>query len=487
MKKYFYSTGLTLSFLLLSLPLFAQNYSNDLEYRKWRVTLINPIGSNGANATDYTAKYSINLIGGYHGALNGAEFGALFNAEKYYASGVQLAGITNYSQGYMEGVNITGVINYSSDYMSGIQFAGVANITGDNLEGINIAGALNLSGHNSSGLQFAGIGNASTGTIEGLQFGGLFNAAMDDISGLQSTAGINFARNDVEGLQAAGVANFAGDDISGLQASGGANIALGNIEGLLASGFFNYAGRSASGLMATGGVNVARDLEGLAFAGVANIAKDIQGLMIGTVNYSETALGLEIGVLNIAKEFEGAPIGIVSLYGNGRKNIDIRYSDGGFTDVGFTTGTYRVYNSAIIGYNTNLQRNVYRVGLAVGLEKNITDSFEKVSNSSLFVNQEFSMLHHFEEDWSRRKNWIYSYKFLIGKRFGNYASLYGGPSLNMQVSRVNNSDDYTWYSLWSPTRKGLQYQFWVGFTVGMRLFHQKELPLLKDDYNDWDW
>ena len=74
---------------------------------------------------------------------------------------------------------------------------------------------------------------------------------------------------------------------------------------------------------------------------------------------------------------------------------------------------------------------------------------------------------------------------MIGKRFGNGMSIYGGPSVNMQVTRVNEASDYTWYSMWSPTRKGRQYRFWVGLTAGIRLFKQKDLPLMKDSWNDW--
>jgi len=160
----------------------------------------------------------------------------------------------------------------------------------------------------------------------------------------------------------------------------------------------------------------------------------------------------------------------------------MRFSDAGFTDFGITTGTHRVYNTAIFGYNPFLNRDVYRFGLAVGLEKNINDSFRKIESERLFVNQELSVLHHFEEEWSKKTNLIFSYKYLLGYRFASGASIYGGPSYNIQVTRVNTANDYTWYSLWSPEWKGRQYRFWVGFTAGIRLFKQKNLPLL-DDYD----
>ncbi|MEQ8525434.1 MAG: hypothetical protein RIB15_12140 [Gracilimonas sp.] len=468
---------------------FAQDNTDydRLKYRKWRVTLFPPLSTNWTNAPDYTARYSIKILGGYHGGLDGGEIGGLINYNKYYAHGFQLAGLVNATGGDMAGINIAGGINLSKDEMSGMQFSGLANISGNDLEGIQGSGLFNIAGDNSSGLQFAGIGNIARGDIEGLQGSGIINAAWGDISGLQAAGVANIAREDVEGLQAAGVLNFAGSDISGLQAAGAANIAFGDIEGLMAAGGVNIARQNASGLFAAGLLNIANDVEGLVFSGGANIAKNLEGVQFASLlNFSEKATGVQIGLINIAKEFEGVPIGFVSLYGNGRKNMDVRFSDGGFTDIGLTLGTYRVYNSAIFGYNTLLDRDVYRIGLAVGLEKNINDSFQNWKNESMYVNQEFSVTHQFEEEWTRKLNLIYSYKFLLGKRFGSGFSLYGGPTFNAQISRVSGSEDYAWYSLWSPEWKGRDYRFWVGFTAGIRLFKQKAIPKFKDEFDNWD-
>ncbi len=447
---------------ILSSAVFAQsNYEGNmgLEYRKWRLTLLPPISTNWTNAPNYTAKYSINLLGGYHGGLDGTEVGVLFNATKYYSYGFQLAGVTNFSKGDVAGMSIAGGFNYAGDDMSGVQISGLANLAKESLEGMQITMGLNYSGRSSAGLQAAGIANVSNSNIEGLMAAGV----------------LNYAERNVSGLQASGVANIAGDDLEGLVATGG----------------INYAGGTASGLMAAAGFNVANEVEGLVAAGVANIAGSIEGLSAAPLNIANTGMGLQVGILNIAKEFEGMPLGVLSLYGNGRKNFDVRYSDAGFTDISVTTGTYRVYNLAMFGYNTSFDRNVYRIGFGFGLEKNIQDSWENVESNTLFVNQELSAHHIFEEEWDRTLNLIYSYKYMVGNRFGNGLSIYGGPSVNMQVTRVNSANDYTWYSLWSPERKGREYRFWVGFTIGMRIFHQKNLPLLEDEFDrfgdGWDW
>lgn len=460
-------------------------HSEDLKYRRWRVTLFPPLSTNGLEAPNYTARYSINIIGGYHGGVDGIEIGGLFNYNKYYSNGFQIAGGLNLSGGGMSGINIAGLANISKQDMSGLQFAGLINTSGQSLQGIQGAGILNVANGASDGLQFAGLGNVSTSSLSGLQGAGIFNASLKSISGLQFAGIGNVAAEDVSGLQVSGVFNFAGNSLSGLQFSGASNIALENIEGLMVSGGVNVAGKRGSGLLVAGGVNIARNQEGFLMAGGANISEKMEGLqMAGFLNASKNATGVQIGTFNFAQTFEGAPVGLVSLYGNGRKNFDVRFTDGGFTDFAFTTGTYRVYNMLYLGTNVMLDREVYRVGWGIGLERNIKDIFPRANNSTLFVNQEFNVAHHFEGDWDKTLNLIYSFKYLFGKRFGSGVSVYGGPTLNMQVSRVNGADDYTWYSAWSPSAKGRQYNFWIGFTAGFRLFKQKELPSI-DSYNSY--
>tara|TARA_R110002096_G_scaffold231766_6_gene421508 strand:- start:1923 stop:3497 length:1575 start_codon:yes stop_codon:yes gene_type:complete len=499
---------------------FNDSYDN-LRYRKWRITLAPPVGSNGIAANKYTAKYSLNLLVGYNGGLDGAEIGGLFNYNKEYSHGFQIAGLVNSTGGEMFGANIAGLVNYAKQDMAGIQVAGLVNASGSAMSGLQFAGVSNYAKQDVSGIQFAGFGNFSRQDISGLQFSGIVNASdgdmsgiqlagvanvtndnlegiqaatvlnfsRKDLSGIQFTTGINVALGDVEGLQMAGILSYAGSDISGLQIAGISTISRQNTEGLVISGALNYAQENASGLFTSGGFNIAKNLEGVMFSGIGNVANDMSGVQFsGIFNIAETVEGVQVGLFNFAKEFQGLPVGFISLYGNGRKNLDFRYSDAGFSEYTLTTGTHRVYNMAIFGYNTLLDRNVYRIGMGIGLEKNILDSFPRIKDESMFVNQEFSVVHNFEEKWTRKTNLIFSYKFLVGKRLSNGLSIYGGPSYNVQVTRVPTANDYTWYSLWSPEWKGRTYRFWVGFTAGIRLFKQKQLPTFNGDWdyeNEW--
>lgn len=129
---------LLIALFAISTQTVAQDYDkyDELEYRKWRVTIIPPLSTNGARTTDFTAKRSINLIGGYHGALDGWEIGLLYNGTKYYSAGLQIAGITNYTRGTMEGLNIAGIANVANKSMSGLQVAGALNYSNRDIEGL---------------------------------------------------------------------------------------------------------------------------------------------------------------------------------------------------------------------------------------------------------------------------------------------------------------------------------------------------------------
>lgn len=455
-QNLFIRTVSLLLFLLIPVSsLFAQD-REELQYRKWRVTLFTPIGTNGVEAPDYTARYSINLLYGYHGGLDGIEVGTLFNITKKYSNGFMLAGLGNISGGPIEGVTITPGLNASKSNISGLHFTGLGNVAQGSVEGLILSG----------------FGNISRGSIEGLTISGVGNIAENNIEGLSVTGGINASKGDIEGLHITGLANISGDDQ----------------EGLIMAGLFNTAGSSLSGLTLAGGFNVAKNIEGLTASGFANIGQEMEGLQFSGLNLSRRSEGLQIGLINLAREFEGMPVGLFSLYGNGRKNIDLRTSDAGFTEAGLNLGTYRVSNMLIFGFNNALDRDVYRIGWSLGLEKNIKDVFKNAKNEDWYVNQELSVVRNFENeiDFDQSTNLIWSFKYLFGKRFSQGFSVYGGPTLNMQVTRVDAAQDYTWYSLWSPERKGRQYRFWVGFNFGMRLFKQKVVePIDYEWHNSW--
>ena len=211
MKK-FYSLLLFFISVLLNVDVYAQEgYKDDLEFRKWRITLIPPLSTNGVDAINYSSRRSINIIGGYHGGLDGWEIGLLFNATRKYTRGLQIAGGVNYSSGDIIGLNFAGLMNGSKGSISGVQFSGISNYSKHSMKGIQGTLGINYSGNSSSGMQFAGVGNLSKQTIEGIHAAGIFNAAGEEISGIQVAGIFNVARKDVEGIQAASFFNLAGE------------------------------------------------------------------------------------------------------------------------------------------------------------------------------------------------------------------------------------------------------------------------------------
>lgn len=388
-----------------------QNYG--LNYRTYRVTLVPGLSSNGIDALGYASKYSFNLLGGYHGALHqGFELGTLINANKYYASGVQIAGIGNYSGHHTLGVQIAGLGNYSGKAMRGIQISG--------------------------------IGNWGSTDIQGLQFAGIFNASGGNIQGLQTSGGFNIAKNDIQGLLVSGLGNISG----------------GNIQGLLFGGLTNISRHDMQGIITSGGLNYSKSFQGISLSSV-NISHDFQGIQLGMVNVVDKGQGIQAGLINYGDKFEGVPIGLISYYRDGRKNIDLWTNETGFTNVGIKLGTQEVYNMLSVGYNPFLNRNVWQVGWSIGR----LHEYEGYD-----LHTDFSYFKINEGNWTKDLNSLFKYRLLFGKKFNQQLKVYGGPTFNMLISRLQESDDYAPYRIFDIEAKGRQYVFWIGATVGIELF-----------------
>lgn len=410
----------TLSLLLIFNTVYAQDHDYEdlhetynLEYRTFRIAIIPGLSTNGLDAKNYSSRYSFNILAGYNGALDrGFEFGTLLNLNRYYAHGGQIAGIGNYSGEEMAGVGLGGVFNYSGDGLLGIQLAGVANISREDIQGIQLSGAVNWAYEYSQGLQFAGL------------------------------------------------LNRAGYDMQGLYFGGAANISGGNMQGLVFSGLFNYAGGETQGIIAAGGLNYTEEMLGISMASL-NINRHVLGMQLGGINIADEVQGLQLGLINYAREMEGAPVGLISYYDNGRTNVDLWTSDGGFTNVGIKLGTEEVYNMVSIGYNPALNRDVWQVGWSIGRLHEYSEHY---------LHTDFSIFKINEEGWTKELNLLYKYRILFGKELSDGLNIYGGPTLNMLVSRVSSSRDYTWYRLFDFGAKSRDYTFWIGYSLGVELF-----------------
>ncbi|TVQ03998.1 MAG: hypothetical protein EA359_08050 [Balneolaceae bacterium] len=412
-----------LLFLIFTMPVMSQaRQDSGLEYRAFRVTLIPGLGSNGIEAHRYTAKYSLNILGGFHGGLEGYEIG-IINLNERYTTGFQL-GALNASGGEMTGVNIAAIANLSRREMTGIQFASIANAAEGELVGIQAAGFINTGFRSVTGLQVAGIGNLARGDMLGLQFAGLFNASAEDARGLMVAGFGNVNADRAQGFFIAGVANLA---------------------------------RDTQGVTIAGLLNATRRMQGFQLSGLANIAYRVQGMQIGLINY--------------AHDFEGIPVGLISYYGNGRKNMDTWISDGGFQNIGIKLGTSSIYNMLFFGYNPLLkEREVWSVGWSIGSYTPLDEAWNHHRYEGYFRMRDFTIQQVQEGRQRVRLNTIYSYRYLLGKDITNRFGIYAGPSLNFLLSREARSNEYSWYSIFRGERGGSDFAIWVGFTVGMQFF-----------------
>ena len=204
-----------------------------------QLSFITPVGSNGMEGYKYYHHFSVNMIQGYNGAVQGLEVGGVLNADKGYVIGGQFAGVGNVIGGDLTGMQGAGVFNFAKS-VTGMQHAGVANYSRSGMQGMQGAGIANYAGGNINGMQAAGIINIASGT---------------NYSGKL--------------MQAAGIVNIAtSNDLLGLQASGI--------------------------------VNVANNITG-AQIGLINLPKNVKGTQIGLINIADTIDGVAIGLLSFSR------------------------------------------------------------------------------------------------------------------------------------------------------------------------------------------
>ncbi len=407
---------------LFTIELAHSQTSNELEYREFRVSVIPGLSTNGIDAVNYTARYSLNILGGYNGGLDGFELG-LININQAYTSGIQF-GAFNVSGGTMNGANFAAFANFSRLSMTGVQLSGLANISESSLQGLQGSFFVNAGYGSVRGLQVAGVGNIARQDLQGFQFAGIFNASVDDS----------------QGFQFAGFGNFNADRQQG----------------------FAFAGVT----------NLSRDMQGFAFAGGVNLTRNMQGFQVsGLANFAYTVRGAQIGLFNFAHDFEGIPIGLISYYNNGRHNLDVWLSDAGFQNIGLKLGTREIYNMVSLGYNPFLRdRDVWTLGWTIGTYKPLDEAWENPRYEGFFRMRDLSIQNVQEGSFSTRLNSIYSFRYLIGRDLSGGFGLYAGPSFNLLLSREARSNEYAWYSILRGERGGSDFTFWVGFSAGFQFF-----------------
>src|SRR5438270_1994685 len=96
------------AFLLLSGSAFAQSNTKQSKNIKVpvRVAILPGFSTQGKNDIHTTSNFSLNILGGVTGSINGLEVGSLFNINKKNMHGVQSAGLFNMTGGSANGLQM---------------------------------------------------------------------------------------------------------------------------------------------------------------------------------------------------------------------------------------------------------------------------------------------------------------------------------------------------------------------------------------------
>jgi ABC-type uncharacterized transport system auxiliary subunit len=276
-----------------------------------QVSFFYPYGTHGRQSAEYGYNFSLNIITGKVGKVNGMEISGLVGRVQGDVTGIQLAGLIN-ATGCLWGIQISGLINAADD-TRGIQATGLFNAA-DDVAGIQISGLINAS-DDARGIQASGLINAAD-NVQGIQFAGLGNAS-DDVAGVQISGLVNAADN-TRGIQA-GLFNAA-DDVVGMQIAG-----IGN---------------------------AADNVTGIQVGGLGSAADVMTGLQIGVFNRTITALrGFQAGIVSINDTIErGGSLSIVNIVKRGAyREWELSAADYANIALSFKMGTQRLYTIYTVG------------------------------------------------------------------------------------------------------------------------------------------
>ncbi|MEO8067419.1 MAG: hypothetical protein ABI599_06970 [Flavobacteriales bacterium] len=401
------------------------------EERKWQLSLVPTIGTNGKVSGAMVNKYSLNVIGGYSRGLNGFEIAGAFNMERRDVKGVQLAGFTNLVGGSTNGVQIAGAVNHTMRSLYGLQLAGFANVVWDTLSGVQIAGAINV----------------VKGGMLGTQVGGLANVTTQNCNGAQLAGAANVTLKDVHRWQASGLVNY-GRSVSGAQISGGANVALDSVGGGQVSGLLNYA----------------KDVSGGQVSGLLNVAlHSVRGGQVGFVNVARKCEGGQLGFFNVADTITGASVGFFSFAWRGYHRLDVLYDEVFPITAMLRTGTHRFYN--VFSYSPEING---RWGFGYGIGTEIGWPGKHVLNIELDAQ-------HVNEStvWLEAVNILSTLHLTYGFTIADRLVLSAGPSINVLASDWRNEETGEYLSAaaprvqWEDTDGDSRRQGWLGFRAGL--------------------
>lgn len=130
--------------------------------RIFQASVFPPFGTNGDESGKFTNIYSVNLLAGYSGGVEGSEWSLLINTTEGDMKGFQASGFSNVVEGDMRGMQLCGGFNLALGVARGWQISGVVNGAGG-MTGNQLAFVTNVAKKELRGTQIAGVFNVAGG------------------------------------------------------------------------------------------------------------------------------------------------------------------------------------------------------------------------------------------------------------------------------------------------------------------------------------
>jgi hypothetical protein len=383
--------------------------------KPFQLTFVYPLGTDGSNSANNEYGFSLNILGGRTGKVNGVEIGGIFNMNKIAMNGVQIAGVFN---------------NTSAK-------------TGEKSNNVQIAGFFNHT-KNGNSTQIAGFANAVDTAV--VQIAGFANISSKSVAQIGGFANVTYdAKTQIGGF-------FNLNQKAKVQISGGVNMT--ETAAVQIGGIFNYAEKNAS----------------IQIGGILNKTKK-GGFQIGLINIRDSIDGVSVGLINIVKKngIMEAEIGggefihtNVAFRSGSRKlysiislgaNFESEYE---FLAVGFGLGT-RFFADRKLNLDLEaIHYQLYCIGKGYGIDPDM---------------QYAGYIHPPMEDANDFYQGLTQLRPVLNINLAKHFKIYVGPTFNLLLTRTDRGANVKApYSLFSNTTtgKGREIDFWIGATAGFR-------------------
>lgn len=220
--------------------------------------------------------------------------------------------------------------------------------------GVELAGVFNISKNDVRYVQAAGLFNLVAGKSRGVQLAGFHNAVQDSVYGVQAAGFSNIAGNTMKGIQMAGVWNKADSSFRGIQAAGAVNMARHGGRGIQLAGISSFNRQHFSGIQISGLFNYTRN--------------HFQGFQLAPFNAAGTLKGFQLGIVNRAEHSEGYSLGILNFIKNGQPHFSLSSSDLALFNLGWKTGTRKLYSILSAGLHPSHSHTRFIWGWGLGTD-----------------------------------------------------------------------------------------------------------------------